>query len=181
MIKLKSIAEQIVLAEATNVITWGDAKKALNAIKSANSKAEAVTALKSIGKLGAAFIPGLELIQKTLTLIGSGTDAKDLIKSIVSIGKNASEAELKAPKDSKWKQLTGPFWDTVKLSPEISEMLDDKIEHQFINQVLVPELTNPENDSQPIPNMDELLGKWLNNKGLKQKADIHFKGKNTDL
>ena len=180
MLKLKPIAEQI-LTEAENVITWGDAKQAFQIIKKAHSKEAAIEALKKTGKLGAAFIPGLELISKSLDMIAHGSDTKDLIKAIFSIGKNASEAELKAPKDSKWKQLTGPFWDAVKLSPDVSIILDDKIEQEFINQVLVPELSKTDNDSLPIPNMDELLGKWLNNKGLKQKADIHFKGKSRDL
>jgi hypothetical protein len=180
MLKLKPIAEQI-LTEAENVITWGDVKQAFQIIKKAHSKEAAIEALKKIGKLGAAFIPGLELISKSLDMIAHGSDTKDLLKALVTIGKNASTAELKAPKDSKWKQLTGPFWDAIKLSPDVSIMLDDKIEQEFINQVLVPELSKTDNDSLPIPNMDELLGKWLNNKGLKQKADIHFKGKSGDL
>jgi hypothetical protein len=37
------------------------------------------------------------------------------------------------------------------------------------------------NEDEAIPNMDEELGKWLNKMGLKDKADIHFKGKTGEL
>ena len=181
MLKLKHIVEQILLKEATETVTWGDVRKAFNIIKASSTKQDAIIALKKIGTLGAAFIPGYELISKSLDLVSHAGEAKDLVKSIFSIGKNAAFAELHTPTDSKWKQLTGPFWSVVKLSPDVSLMLDDKIEQEFINTILVPELSKTGNDTEPIPNMDELLGKWLNNKGLKTKADIHFKGTSTNL
>jgi len=177
MIKLKPIAESILLQEAAETVTWGDVKQAFDILKSAHSKEEAVAALKKAGTLGASFIPGAEFLVKSLEMVGQVKDSKELLKSLLTIGKNVSNAELKNPKDTKWKQLTGPFWDAIKLSPEVSTMLDDKIEQEFINKVIVPELSKPESDTQPIPNMDELLGKWLNKRGLKDKADIHFVGK----
>ena len=77
--------------------------------------------------------------------------------------------------------MTGPFWEAIKLSPEVSILLDDQIEKMFIDQVILPKLNNPGSESEELPNMDELLGAWLNNMGLKDKADIHFKGTSGDL
>ena len=78
--------------------------------------------------------------------------------------------------------MTGPFWEAIKLSPEVSMLLDDKIEKAFIDQVIIPKLKTPGAESEELPNMDELLGKYLNDMGkLKDKADIYFKGKTGDL
>ena len=71
--------------------------------------------------------------------------------------------------------------EAIKLSPEVSILLDDKIEKMFIDQVILPKLSTPGSESEELPNMDELLGAWLNNMGLKDKADIHFKGTSGDL
>lgn len=45
------------------------------------------------------------------------------------------------------------------------------------------ELKNPKgSESEELPNMDELLGTWLNDMGkLKDKADIYFKGTSGEL
>ena len=181
MIKLKPIVETILVTEAEETVTWGDVKKAFEILKKEHSKEDAIAAFKKIGTLGAAFIPGADLLVKSIELFGQIKDSKDIFKCLLTIGKNVSNAELKNPEDTKWKTLTGPFWKAVKLSDEVSAILDDKLEQEFINKVIVPELSKPGNDSQPLPNMDELLGKWLNDKGLKQKSDIHFKGASGEL
>lgn len=180
MIKLKPIAEQV-LTEAEDKITWGEVSKLLNAIKGQQNKADAVSALKTVGKFGISLIPGLSIVTSAVEAIGNLSDIKDVATAMLSIGKNLSKDEMKNPKGSEFKSLTGPFWEAVKLSPEISTLLDDKIETLFINQVIIPELSKPGNENAPVPNMDIELGIWLNKMGLKDKADIYFKSKEGDL
>ena len=181
MIKLKPIAEQIILTEAEETITWGEVSKLLNIIKTKQNKADAIAALKTAGKFGLSLIPGATWIQAGLTAVSNLSDVKDVASALISIGKNVSNDTMKNPKDSKLKSLTGPFWDAVKLSPEVSTLLDDKVEAMFINQVIVPELSKPGNENQPVPNMDIELGKWLNKSGLEDKAEIHFTGKSGNI
>ena len=180
MIKLKPIAEQV-LQEAEEQITWGEVSKLLNAIKGKQNKAEVAKILKTGGKWGASLIPGLSIITTALDAYDNISKIQDVAKAVLSIGKSVSNDGLKNPKSSEFKNLTGPFWDALKLSPEVSTLLDDKIEAMFINQVIVPELSKPGNENQPVPNMDEELGKWLNGSGLEDKADIHFTGKSGNL
>ena len=180
MIKLKPIAEQV-LQEAEEQITWGEVSKLLNAIKGKQNKAEAGAILKKAGKFGASLFPGLSIISTAIETFENLSDIKDVAKALLSIGKSVSNDGLKNPKSSEFKNLTGPFWDALKLSPEVSTLLDDKVEAMFINQVIVPELSKPGNENQAVPNMDEELGKWLNGSGLEDKADIHFTGKSGNL
>ena len=180
MIKLKPIAEQV-LNEADETMTWGEVSKLLNAIKGKQNKAEAGAILKKAGKVGASLLPGLSIISTAIETFENLSDIKDVAKAVLSIGKSVSNDGLKNPKSSEFKNLTGPFWDALKLSPEVSTLLDDKVEAMFINQVIVPELSKPGNENQPVPNMDEELGKWLNGSGLEDKAGIHFTGKSGNL
>ena len=181
MIKLKPIAEQVLLKEAEETITWGEVSKLLNAIKGKQNKAEVAKILKTGGKWGASLIPGLSIITTALDAYDNISKIQDVAKAVLSIGKSVSNDELKNPKSSEFKNLTGPFWDALKLSPEVSTLLDDKVEAMFINQVIVPELSKPGNENQPVPNMDIELGKWLNDSGLEDKAEIHFTGKSGNL
>lgn len=181
MIKLKPIAEQV-LTEAGETVTWGTVMKELKKLKGKQNTADVKASLVTGGKLGLSLIPGVSWIQAGLTVVDSLSSSADLAKAVISIGKNVSNATLKNPKDSNVKKLTGKFWTAITLSPKVSELLDDKMEVKFINQVLVPELSRPGSENEPLPNMDELLGKWLNDNGaLKQDADIHFKGTSGDL
>jgi hypothetical protein len=180
MIKLKTIAEHI-LQEAEETITWGEVSKLLNSIKGKQNKAEVGAVLKTAGKWGASLIPGLSIITTVLDTYDNISNIKDVAKAVLSIGKSVSNDGLKNPKSSEFKNLTGPFWDALKLSPEVSTLLDDKVEAMFIDQVIVPQLSKPGNENQPVPNMDIELGKWLNKSGLEDKADIHFTGKSGNL
>jgi hypothetical protein len=191
MIKLKPIAEHILLNEVDEKITWGDVQTLLNAVIDAQ-------------KTGGAKVAGTEIAKSSLKKVGmagakwavnaltGGTAGViiDLVAShgsdvggfLLKLGKAVTEKELKNPKGSEFKEMTGPFWEAIKLSPEVSILLDDKIEKMFIDQVILPKLQNPGSESEELPNMDELLGAWLNDMGkLKDKADIHFKGASGDL
>lgn len=179
MIKLKPIAEQI-LQEADDQPTWGEVKQAFAAIVGKQNKAQQVDSLKKLGKFGLSLIPGIDLLSKGLEAYDAVKDYKDVAKALFSLGKSVSEKELSNPKGSEFKSLTAPFWDAVRLDPEVSIILDDNIEKQFIDSVILPKLQSPGNESEKIPNMNYELGKWLNDQGLK-KADIFFKGKEGDL
>lgn len=170
MIKLKPIVEGL-LTEAEEQITWGQVALAFDAIKSAERKEDAMGAVKKLGKFGLSFLPGIDAIQRGLELLDNASDVKDIAKALVSIGKSVSEKELKNPKSSEFKQLTGPFWDAIKLSPELSLMLDDKIEAAFINTVILPKIKQGGNENEPIPNMDIELANWLNDMAL-NKTDV---------
>ena len=183
VLKLKPIAEQL-LQETIDRPTWGEVKQIFAAVIGKKNTSEAMSALKSIGKIGmsiAASATGVAAITAAVETVGKISDMKDVALGLFSLGKTISNKELKNPKASEFKQLSAPFWNAVKLSPEVSILLDDTIETQFINQVILPNLKRGGNDNEPIPNMDEELGKWLNNSGLKDKADIHFKGKMGNL
>jgi hypothetical protein len=170
MIKLKPIVEGL-LIEAEKQITWGDVAVAFDIIKNSANKQDGVQALYKSGKLIASFAPGFELISGAVNLVSNVKDVKDIAKALFSISKKTSERELKNPKASEFKKLTGPFWEAIKLSPEVSQMLDDEIEALFINTVLVPKIQQGGNEDEPLPNMDIELGNWLNDLAL-NKTDI---------
>ena len=178
MIKLKPIAEQLLLEDTQP--TWGEVKQAFEAIVGKANEQEAVNSLKKLGKFGMSLIPGISVIQKGLDVYDNIKDTKTVASALFALGKTVSNDELKNPKGSEFKQLTSPFWDAIRLDPEVSIVLDDKIEKQFIDTVLLPKLKTPGNENEPIPNMNYELGKWLNSQGL-QNADIFFKGKQGDL
>ncbi len=179
MIKLKPIAEQV-LQEADDAPTWGEVKQAFEAIVGKQNKGEAVGALKKLGKFGASLIPGVDILSKGLEIYDNIQDIKDVASAMLSLGKSVSSNELKNPKGSEFKTLTAPFWDAIRIDPEVSIVLDDKIEKQFIDQIILPNLKKGGNENEKIPNMNYELGKWLNSQGLKN-ADIFFKGKEGDL
>jgi len=189
MIKLKPIAEHI-LQEAEETMTWGDVSQVLSAIKSASLKGSRLNNVKDLaigmGKTAAkSWAKGMlntftgGVLQTVLDVAES--HGEEIGSFLLNLGKEVSNKELKNPKASEFKKMTGPFWEAVKLSPEVSMLLDDQIEKQFIDQVILPKLNTPGSESEPLPNMDELLGAWLNDMGLKDKADIHFKGRSGDL
>lgn len=178
MIKLKPIAEQLLLEDTQP--TWGEVKQAFEAIVGKANEQEAVNSLKKLGKFGMSLIPGISVIQKGLDVYDNIKDTKTVASALFALGKTVSNDELKNPKGSEFKQLTSPFWDAIRLDPEVSIVLDDKIEKQFIDTVLLPKLKTPGNENEPIPNMNYELGKWLNSQGL-QNSDIFFKGKQGDL
>ena len=178
MIKLKPIAEQLLLEDTQP--TWGEVKQAFEAIVGKANEQEAVNSLKKLGKFGMSLIPGISVIQKGLDVYDNIKDTKTVASALFALGKTVSNDELKNPKGSEFKQLTSPFWDAIRLDPEVSVVLDDKIEKQFIDTVLLPKLKTPGNENEPIPNMNYELGKWLNSQGL-QNSDIFFKGKQGDL
>ena len=202
MIKLKPIAEHI-LQEAEETVTWGDVRKFFNAMLEAQRKSGTKkiavdvgkTALKKGGLAGAKwalnFFTGgtagffLDLIADDLADFAEDTggvlDPESIGKALLNIGKTISNKELKNPKGSEFKAMTGPFWEAIKISPELSILLDDKIEKMFIDQIILPKLQDVGAESEELPNMDEELGKWLNSMGLKDKADVHFKGVSGDL
>lgn len=170
MIKLKPIVEGLLL-EADQTVTWGDVSAAFDIIKNSQNSQEAKQALMKGGKLLASFAPGLELISSAVGLVSNVKDVKDIAKSLFSLGKKTAEKELKNPKSSEFKKLTGPFWDAIKLSPELSLMLDDQIEAAFINTVILPKIKQGGNEDEPLPNMDIELANWLNNSAL-NKTDV---------
>jgi hypothetical protein len=179
MIKLKPIVEGILL-EADESPTWGEVKQAFEAIVGKKNKSDAISALKKLGKFGLGLIPGVDLLVNGLSIIDDIETYAEVGGAMLSLGKAVSAKELKNPKGSEFKNLTAPFWDAIRLDPEVSIILDDKIEKQFIDQVILPNLKTPGNETEKIPNMNYELGKWLNDQGLKQ-SDIFFKGKEGDL
>jgi 8-oxo-dGTP pyrophosphatase MutT (NUDIX family) len=179
--EITKIKKMMGLNEEPEVITWGDVSKLLSTIKDNQNKASAMTALKGFGKLGASLLPGIDFISNAVEVIGNLGDTAETAKALMGISKNVSQNTLKSPNDSKLKQLTGPFWDALKLTPELSSMLDDKIETDFINQVIVPKISSGGNENEPLPNMDVELGKWLNSRGLRDKSEVFFTGKSGNI
>jgi len=178
MIRLKPIAEQLLMEDTQP--TWGEVKQAFEAIVGKENEQEAVNSLKKLGKFGMSLLPGIGIIQKGLDVYDNIADIKTVATAMFALGKTVSNDELKNTKGSELKKLTAPFWDAIRLDPEVSIILDDKIEKQFIDSVLLPKLKTPGNENEPIPNMNYELGKWLNSQGL-DNADIFFKGKTGDL
>jgi hypothetical protein len=170
MIKLKPIVEGLLL-EADEQVTWGDVARAFDIIKNSQNKQDGKDALYKSGKIFASFAPGFELISGVVGLVSNVKDVKDIAKALFSLGKKTAEKELKNPKSSEFKKLTGPFWDAIKLSPELSLMLDDQIEAAFINTVILPKIQQGGNEDEPLPNIDLELANWLNDSAL-TKTDV---------
>jgi len=191
MIKLKPIAEQVLLKEADEPPTWGEVKQMLDTITAEQNrqagKGSVQDVAKNVGKTlattGAKWALNLLTGGTASVIIDLAADyGEDVVGFLFNKSKSVSNNQLKNPKGSEFKEMTGPFWEAIKLSPEVSILLDDKIEKMCIDQVILPKLQNPGSESEELPNMDELLGKWLNDMGkLKDKADIHFKGASGDL
>jgi hypothetical protein len=202
MIKLKPIAENI-LQEADEKVTWGDVRRFFNemleAQRSSGTKKIAAdvgkTALKKAGLAGAKWAANLltggtagVVLDLVADAVADAADATSgtlnpasIGKALLNIGKEVTNKELKNPKGSEFKSMTGPFWEAIKISSELSILLDDKVEKMFIDQIILPKLQDAGAESEELPNMDEELGKWLNSMGLKDKADVHFKGVSGDL
>jgi hypothetical protein len=190
MIKLKPIVENI-LQEADEKVTWGDVQTFLNAMIDAQKTGGArgatgdiaKSSLKKVGMAGAKWAANLVTGGTAGMIIDLVADhGEDVGAFLLDLGKSVTSKELKNPKSSEFKDMTGPFWEAIKLSPEVSQLLDDKIEKAFIDQVIIPKLKSPGAESEELPNMDELLGKWLNDSAkLKDNADIYFTGKSGDL
>ena len=199
MIKLKPLAEEILL-EADSQPTWGEVRGFFNDLLAKQRRAGAKEITKDVlaiaatdaVKSGFKWALGVKtaglsiLISNALNAAGVDISKDTLLKikdvAIIAfkLGKEISNDQLKNPDDSKFKQLTSGFWDAVKLDPKVSKILDDKIEKQFLDQVILPKLQEPGNENEPIPNMNYELGKWLNDNGLKT-TDIFFKGQEGDL
>jgi len=185
MIKLKPIAESI-LQEADEMPTWGEVKQTFEAIVGKQNKDEVSKSLKQVAKSGsklaANFLTGglFTVVSDALDIIDTISDSADVAKGMLALGKTVAMDQLKNPKSSEFKKMTAPFWDAIRIDPEVSIILDDTIEKQFIDQVIIANLKKGGNENEKIPNMNYELGKWLNSQGLKQ-ADIFFKGKAGEL
>jgi hypothetical protein len=186
MIKLKPIAEQI-LQESEKMPTWGEVQKVFAAIVGKQNDKEIKDNLGKLAKSGSTlaltFLTGgmYSLVDTTLKVVDTVNSIADVAKAVVTLGKAASENQLKNPERSEFKKLTAPFWDAIRIDPEISAILDDQLESEFINTQIVPKLQKGGNESEEIPNMNYELGKWLNDKQKLKDKDIFFKGKTVNL
>ena len=185
MIKLRPIVNNILLEDEGDGVTWGNVRKFLEAIQK-ESKTKKWGNIKAFVKnvfnsdVPETFLTGV------LKILGDEgyTDAQgsvDILKSVVKIGQLISDAQLASPGNTSIGDVKGPLLDKLKISQELSEILDNEIEKRFIEEKLMPILRTPGNDNEPLPNMDEVLGKWLNDQGLTTKADVYFTGKGGEL
>jgi hypothetical protein len=192
MIKLRPIVNNILKEDDGNDVTWGNVRRFLEALQKESKTKNwgkiigfAKNVLRTTIEQGT--IEAILKIKGGLTAGPAGVadaveGAIDLGKSLMALSKMVSEAQLENPLNSQASKFKGELWDKLKLSSKVSAVLDNNIEKEFINSVLEPMISNPGNDNEPIPNIDELLGKWLNDtKGLATDADIQFKGKQGDL
>jgi hypothetical protein len=166
VLKLKPIAEQIIQEAGTLNVTWGEVRDLFLQIQQENKNRNwkiVLSTLKNVFNSEAApdAIQSIAGILNDYTSLESWTE---LSKAVVEIASKISRAELANPFAFKISQFKGPLWDKLKLSQEISQILDDKIEKEFIEKELIPTLSRPGTENTPFPNMDELLGKWLNDK-----------------
>lgn len=189
MIKLRPIVNNILKEDDGKTVTWGNVRRFLESIrKESKTKNWGNIIVFAKNVLGTSIVP--DAINAILKIIGGPTGqeggaeegAIDLAKSLIELSKMVSQAQLENPLNSQASKFKGELWDKLKLSSKVSAILDNNIEKEFINTVLEPMISNPGNDNEPIPNIDELLGKWLNDtKGLETDADIQFKGKQGEL
>ena len=182
MIKLRPIVNNILKEDDGETVTWGNVRRFLESIRK-ESKTKNWGNIIGFAKdvLGTSIVP--DSIIAILKIIGGDEEgAVDLAKSLMALSKMVSQAQLENPLNSQASKFKGELWDKLKLSSKVSAILDNNTEKEFINTVLEPMISNPGNDNEPIPNIDELLGKWLNDtKGLATDADIQFKGKTGEL
>lgn len=181
MIKLRPIVNNILKEDDGKTVTWGNVRRFLESIRK-ESKTKNWGNIIGFAKdvLGTSIVP--DSIIAILKIIGGAEEgAVDLAKSLMALSKMVSQAQLENPLNSQASKFKGELWDKLKLSSKVSAILDNNTEKEFINTVLEPMISNPGNDNEPIPNIDELLGKWLNDNGLVAKTSIQFKGKQGDL
>ena len=138
------------LLEADPRMTAGQLRQALKKVSSEKKKTKvselgkkmglwgAKTALSSFGPFGVLAATAIDL----------GLDAKDLIK----------KAKDLSPEDKR----SSPLWDVLSIDPDVSDVVHDSIEDQFINAYGQSVQDLP--DEAIIPDADVELNKWIKQK-----------------
>ena len=140
-----------VLLEANPRMTAGELRQALKKVSSEKKKTKVIEFGKKVGLWGAkaglaaTFGPVGALIG---TALDFGLDAKDYIKRIKDL----------SPEDKR----TSPLWDVLSIDADVSDVVHDSIEDQFINAYGQSVQDLP--DEALSPDADVELNKWIKQK-----------------
>ena len=143
-------------------LTLGDLKKTVELIQSGMKKEELKARAKSLGgdvfNLVTTLAPIPNILDTVVTL-------KDVGEGLLGIIKGVSNPA------SPMKLNQNPVMKALQVDPELSSILDDQIENDFLagelNKLLAQAETNPDTE---IPNVTEMLRDFLNQKYLNQSS-----------
>jgi len=150
--------------------TIGEFKAAFDEIKNIKQSGQKVEALYKAGKIGSKLLLNLlsgGVAGPAIELINSLGDAADLASGIVDATKTLSEPTINKPETSKFKAEQQPILSLLRVNPELSKIVDDEVEYNFLNQevgkIIKQAETNPE---MYMPNMTNVLKDYINNSHL---------------
>ena len=143
-------------------ITLGDMKKTVELIQSGMRKEELKAKAKSVGGDVFNLVTTLAPIPNVLDF---AITAKDVGEGLLGIIKGVSNPA------SPMKLNQNPIMQALQVDPELSSILDDQIENDFLagelNKMLAMADQNPD---QEIPDVTEMLRDFLNQKYLNQST-----------
>lgn len=143
-------------------LTLGDLKKTVELIQTGMKKEELKARAKGIGGDVFNLITTLAPIPNVLDF---AITAKDVGEGLLGIIKGVSNPA------SPMKLNQNPIMKALQVDPELSSILDDQIENDFLagelNKLLAQAETNPDTE---IPNVTEMLRDFLNQKYLNQSS-----------
>jgi len=144
--KIRSFVKKVLKEDDGRIKSVGELKKALQAARGQKVKNVADAYAKKAGFLGLKAALGLIPGGGTLaTAIEAGAEIKDVIDTVRSI-------DPKAKKNS-------PLWDILSIDPNIADVVDAKVEDDFIKDYAQGVERLP--DDSPIPDADVAFSTWL--------------------
>jgi len=158
MSEMKTILENwdrfVVKEEQSNFVTWRMLNDTIEYIKAEKEGQETAERQKKLLKLG-----GKSLLKLAFSLTGPigamievGADTADVVLDMVKTYSKADDSKTKS----------NPFLDLFNLDDGFEDLIDDKIEDQFVQKMLsdIPNHVK-KNPDQVIPDFDKVIQAWL--------------------
>lgn len=152
-------------------ITMGDLKQSIELMRSKISKDEMKQRAKSLGGDIFNLVTTLAPIPNVLDAVITGKDVVDGLLGIVKTISDPLRNKTSAPNLQQ-----NPLMAILQVDPELSKILDDQIEQDFLKQELDALLKQAEtNPNAPMPDMTQVFRDFLNKKYLTTKTNITSK------
>ena len=149
-------------------ITMGDLKQSIELMRSKISKDEMKLRAKSLGGDIFNLVTTLAPIPNVLDAVITG---KDVVEGLLGIVKTVSDPMRNKSAGTNLQQ--NPLMSILQVDPELSKILDDQIEQDFLKQELNTLLKQADtNPNAPMPDMTQVFRDFLNKKYLTTKTNV---------
>ncbi len=144
-------------------MTWGQLGQAFDMIREMQEEELSAERKKELLK-----VMGEQAFNFALSFAGP---LGSMVKSTRKVGKVVGKLFKMYAQEPDPQTAQNPFLAALNLSDGFQELIDDKLEDAFINE-LVPQIeamaeTKP---NEPIPNMDEVIKQWIKKQNMGGKA-----------